>query len=137
MVATLSRLVLLGLLISPVWAMEGDPTRPPASAIAAANAAASAATPAAADQTQALPRLESVFIPMKGQPMAIINGQTVALGSAVGDAKLVYIGADQVLLRGAGGDTRLFLHPDVRITPLSRRPLASARAGDASRKPTP
>jgi MSHA biogenesis protein MshK len=81
-----------------------DPTRPPnASTIAAAAGAPDAA---------AGPRLQSVLI-SPDRKLAIIDGQTVALGGSVGDATLVQISETGVTLKRGAELTRLELYPGV------------------------
>jgi MSHA biogenesis protein MshK len=103
---------LLGLALSaalPALAQTAtlsDPTRPPnASMAGAAGAASDPATPAG-------PRLQSVLI-SPDRKLAIIDGETVALGGSVGGATLVQITETGVTLRRGAEVTRLELYPGV------------------------
>lgn len=85
-------------------AAAGDPTRPPA-------AWQNQADPAAGNA--AALRLQSVLMPQRGRPVAIIGGQTVPLGGHVGDARVVRLSEREAVLQGPDGVTRLYLTPDV------------------------
>jgi|WetSurMetagenome_2_1015567.scaffolds.fasta_scaffold176001_2 MSHA biogenesis protein MshK len=91
---------------SLVWAQLVDPTRPPAG-IEQANANPSAAAISSASG------LQSVILKKTGKPAALINGEVVELGGRVGEARLVKIGEDAVVLRGPMGDETLRLMPAV------------------------
>jgi len=100
-------LILLMLLSSPAWAQQEDPTRPPAQAGAPARDATSAvAAPAATG-------LQSVILSRdgKGRPAAVIHGAVVQLGGMVGEARLVKVAEDHVVLLGAEGRATLRLMP--------------------------
>jgi MSHA biogenesis protein MshK len=98
---------LLLLVASPVWAQLADPTRPPVQAAApVGDAASSAAMPAATG-------LQSVILSRygKGRPAAVINGEVVQLGGMVGEARLVKVEEDHVVLLNAGERETLRLMP--------------------------
>jgi MSHA biogenesis protein MshK len=82
----------------------GDPTRPPAAWLNPADQ-----QPGNAGGL----RLQSVLMPQRGRPVAIIGGQTVALGERVGDARLIRLSEREAVLQGPDGVTRLYLTPDV------------------------
>lgn len=86
-------------------AQSADPTRP---AIDTGTVAAGAATPA---ETAA--GLQSIIQRKHGRPAALINGTVVELGDKVGDARLLKIGDDHVVLRGLSGNETLRLTPGV------------------------
>ena len=98
------------LFASPAWAQLADPTRPPVQAVApasdAANAMGSVAMPAATG-------LQSVILSRngKGRPAAVINGEVVQLGGMVGEARLVKVEEDHVVLLNAGERETLRLMP--------------------------
>jgi hypothetical protein len=101
------RLILALALMTPAWApaQSADPTRP---AIDAGSAAAPGmAAPAAAGG------LQSIIRRRDGRPAALIDGRVVELGGKVGDARLVRIGEDFAVLRGAQGSETLRLTPGV------------------------
>ena len=81
-----------------------DPTRPPASLLAAPSPAASA--PESALQ------LQSVLLGKGRTPAAVISGEVVVLGGRFRDTKLVRITERSAVLRGPQGDTTLALLPD-------------------------
>ena len=58
------------------------------------------------------PRIESILI-APDRRVAVINGQQVTIGSRVGTAAVVAISETEVVLRGAGGEQRLKLFPEV------------------------
>lgn len=98
------RLVALLLLVAlPAAAQLADPTRPPSSVATPADAAAAPVQSAV---------LQSVILRQGGKPAALISGVVVELGGQVGEAKLVKIQEDAVVLRGPQGDETLRLIPD-------------------------
>ena len=75
-----------------------DPTRP-----------ADFAAPAGAVAAPA--GLQAVLLRPKGGSVAVINGQTVAVGERVGDARLVSLSANEAVLVGPNGREVLRLAP--------------------------
>lgn len=103
------------LVILPAYAAELiDPTRPPASALVEGNATA--------QQTTAEPVLQSILISPRRKE-AIISGQTVKVGDGVGEAKVVKITEDEVVLR-SGKDLQT-----LKVFPGIEKRSASGRAG--------
>lgn len=88
-----------------------DPTRPPAGM--------SAGTPEAVAITG--PVLQSVMIPKKGKPVAIISGQQVRLGQLYGDSRLVKLTEHEAVLEGPGGIERLLLTPGIEKTNITTK----------------
>lgn len=78
-----------------------DPTRPPVS------------TGYAGEGGDLGGRLSSVILPRNGRPSAVIGGQVVLLGGFVGEARLVRVSENEVVLEGPDGIERLYLTPDV------------------------
>jgi MSHA biogenesis protein MshK len=97
------RLIALGLLAATAAAAQGlsDPTRPP-----------SASAPSAARSEAPLSRLQSVLI-SPGRKLAVIDGQTVALGGRLGDATVVAIAPTQVVLQTGATYQTLKLFPGI------------------------
>lgn len=85
-------------------AQLADPTRPPAAINAAAGDPANAAIYGSSG-------LQSVILRKGGKPAALINGSVVELGGKVGEARLIRINEDKVVLRGPQGDETLRLIP--------------------------
>lgn len=85
-------------------AQLNDPTRPPGDAALQADAAAGMAVPGG---------LQSVILRKHGKPAALINGEVVELGGKVGEARLVKVNEDSVVLKGPGGEEILRLMPAV------------------------
>lgn len=88
------RLALLLLLASPLAAQAqplGDPLRPPTAPSAAA---AGSESPSQGSATE----LQSVLL-SPTRKLAVINGQTVALGGRIGDATLTQVTETGVVLR--------------------------------------
>jgi hypothetical protein len=81
-----------------------DPTRPPANIQAATSDPANAAIYDSSG-------LQSVILRKGGKPAALINGSLVELGGKVGEARLIRINEDNVVLRGPQGDETLRLIP--------------------------
>lgn len=88
-------------------AMLADPTRPPANVLA----------PEAAEVSG--PVLQSILIPKRGKPLAVIGGQQVRLGERYGDSRLVKLTEREAVLEGPDGIERLRLTPDVEKTDIS------------------
>jgi MSHA biogenesis protein MshK len=84
-----------------------DPTRPPALLEARARVAGSAGE--GADSAQ--PRLQSVLVSRRpgGRRLAVIDGKIVRQGQRVGDAVLVAIGSNEVVLQRGGKNETLKL----------------------------
>jgi len=92
-----------------------DPTRPADVAETATGAAAAAPT-----------GLQAVLLRPHGKSVAVINGQTVAVGERVGEGRLVSLGANQAVLVGPNGREVLKLAPAAEKKP-------SAAASPAAR----
>jgi MSHA biogenesis protein MshK len=101
------RLITTLLLLVPlaIQAQTADPTRP---AIDTGTAA-----PAGMAAMSATSGLQSIIQRQSGRPAALINGVVVELGGKVGEARLVKIGEDFVVLRGAMGNETLRLTPGI------------------------
>jgi len=86
-----------------------DPTRPPADVIAPVPVEGEGEAAA----QEAGSGLQSVILRKVGRPAALINGQVVELGSKLGDARLVRVEEDFVVLVGPQGRETLRLTPEV------------------------
>lgn len=82
-----------------------DPMRPPSATVEMPQGEAPAPS-----------RLQSVLI-SPGRKLAVIDGQTVALGGRVGDATLVAISPTQVTLQVGAAYQTLKLHPGIEKKP--------------------
>lgn len=102
-----------------------DPTRPPP------GFAGEAATGAAVDTG---PRLQSVLVPAKGRPTAVISGQTVRLGDMWGESRLIHVGENDVLLEGPQGRQRLLLTPEAHKEVVKEK---SAQSPKGRKRDTP
>jgi len=103
----LKRLLILPLLMALpclVQAQSADPTRPAIDASAGADLSAESAMTTSSG-------LQSVILRKSGKPAALINGVVVELGGKVGEARLVKVGEEHVVLRGPLGDETLRLMP--------------------------
>lgn len=87
-----------------------DPTRPPAAIAPAAAVPGAAAAPAAAS-------LQSVILRREGRPAAMIDGRIVELGAMHGEARLVLVAEDHVVLLGPQGRETLRLLPAAEKQP--------------------
>lgn len=101
-----SLLLLLLALTGAVQAQHADPTRPALDTHAGVDPAADAGMAASSG-------LQSVILRKSGKPAALINGVVVELGGKVGEARLVKVSEDHVVLRGPLGDETLRLMPAV------------------------
>ena len=84
--------------------MLQDPTRPPADLSSPQGNAGAPVTSG--------PQLQSVLISAH-QRSAIISGQRVTVGEKLGDARVVMINENEVMLKGSSGVQTLKLFPDV------------------------
>ena len=108
----LSKTVTMATICFQVWSMSGsvragelaDPTRPPA--------VLDAKIEQSAEQPATVPVLQSVLI-SPTRRLAVINGQTVALGEKYGEARLVKISEGEVVLRNGQDVQVLKLFPSV------------------------
>lgn len=117
-------LPLLFMLPLGVQAEMPDPTRPPAAWLAPEALAGEGGGEAAG------PRLQSVLLPERGRPVAVISGKTVLLGERVGEARLVGLTERAAVLRGPEGVTRLYLTPEVDKKMIDKpRSRQSSKAG--------
>jgi MSHA biogenesis protein MshK len=98
-----------------------DPTRPPEAVM----------SPAGADAAKAPAGLQTIIRRHGAKPAAVINGQYVELGGKVGDARLVRVGEDSVLLQGPEGKEEIKLFPGVEKTAAE---AAKKNQGAAQRK---
>jgi MSHA biogenesis protein MshK len=101
-----------------------DPTRPPNM-----SEAPTASAPAPAG-------LQAVLIRPQGRSVAVINGQTVAVGDKVGDARLMSLTANEAVLSGPNGKEVLKLAPGVTrnqaspAVPAAKTKKRNLRRGD-------
>jgi MSHA biogenesis protein MshK len=114
--------LLLGLVAAPLWvtachAQLADPTKPPLVVSAPATEAGGAA--------QAATGLQSVIMRKSGKPAALINGEVVELGGKLGEARLIRIDEDAVVLKGPEGEETL------RLTPAAEKKVG---AGETAKR---
>lgn len=109
-----------GLLLSldAVAGGGSDPTRPPAAFVGEG-------AQESGEEIKPLV-LQSVVIPRGGRPSAVISGQAYALGSKVGEGRLVRITESSVTIRGNEGVKNLSLTPDVEKTMIKEKGAAKA-----------
>lgn len=121
-------LAVAGLLAASVPAQADslpDPTRPPPGF--GSESAATATEALAAGQGG--PVLQTVILPRKGKPKAIIGGELVQLGGRYGDQQLIRVSEREVVLDGPRGREVLTLTPGIDKTDVKRspkRPVAGA-----------
>jgi len=110
----------------PAFAQSGlaDPTRPPPSVAGEAQAVGESSGPV----------LQSVIIPKKGKPVALIGGQQVRLGGKYGDSRLIALSEREAVLEGPGGIERLYLTPGIEKTNIIAKTPAAKR-GQSKGKP--
>lgn len=115
----LARLCLLALAAPMMALAQGlpDPTKPPLDHEMPAGAEG---MPAAAGGLQAIVRRQGA------KPGAMINGEYVELGGRLGDARLVKVTEDAVVLQGPAGKEELRLLPGV--DKKLRAPAVAAKA---------
>lgn len=91
-----------------------DPTRPPPSFVAPAQDAAAAPGPV----------LQSVIMPGRGKPLAVIDGQQVRLGQRYGESRLVRLTEREAVLEGPDGVVLLMLTPGVEKMNIATKSVA-------------
>lgn len=102
-----------------------DPTRPPASIDIGPTGAAQDAGPVG---------LQTIIRRKGAKPLAVINGETVALGGKVGEQRVVKITETEVVLEGPTGREVLSMTPGVekklvvKKAPQKKRPARAAAA---------
>jgi MSHA biogenesis protein MshK len=101
-----------------------DPTRPPAGIYANEGGDAAATGPV----------LQSVMI-TPGARTAIIGGETVKLGGQYGDARVVKITENEVVLRSAAGTETLRMYPDVTMKTSKPAPAVRGKPAQKKRRP--
>ena len=105
-----------------------DPTRPPGNVVMDSQAAVDVSGPV----------LQSVLIPKKGRPVAVIGGQQVRLGENYGESRLVRLSEREAVLEGPSGTERLSLTPGVEkiaIRKSSKEKTTAAEGGQRGGKP--
>ena len=104
-------------------AQLADPTRPSGATGQAAESMSDKAAPASG--------LQSVILRKQGKPAALINGEVVELGGKVGEARLVKVSEDAVVLKGPGGEETL------RLIPAAEKKIIKVGAGGTANSGTP
>ena len=92
---------------APAQQAAPDPTRPPGYG------------PSDAAGGEAPMVLQSVILPKRGKPSAIIGGERLTLGGKLGEAQVVKITESEVVLKGPEGLQTLKMAPDVEKKPSS------------------
>lgn len=102
-----------------------DPTRPPAEFLQAGSGASDAQDQKALYSASGL---QAVILNKNGKPRAVINGETVALGGKVGEARLVSLTESEAVLQGPNGREVLRMTPGIekKIT-LTRKTERGAK----------
>ena len=95
-----------------------DPTRPPLAF----------SSPTADAGPLDGPVLQSVKIPKKGKPLAVIGGQQVRLGEFYGDSRLIRLTEREAILQGPAGTERLMLTPGIEKTNIIKKSPVAKRA---------
>lgn len=95
-----------------------DPTRPPL----AFSSPTTDAGPLAG------PVLQSVKIPKKGKPLAVIGGQQVVLGEYYGESRLIRLTEREAVLQGPAGTEHLMLTPGIEKKNIITKSPAAKRA---------
>jgi MSHA biogenesis protein MshK len=102
-----------------------DPTRPPVGIYSTDGAAAAAS---------AGPVLQSVMItPLERS--AIIGGERIKLGGKYGEARVVGITENEVVLRSPTGTETLRMYPDVTMKPVAHPPPVGTKPAKQRRRP--
>lgn len=132
MVAALMRrcslfgLLVAGAVYAQTTAPVADPTRPPAALLEAEKPAAPAAASPPGEPGVSPFVLQSVMLPKRGAPVAIISGQYVPLGERYEGLVLHQVTESQVVLGEGEARRVLRLAPDVLKTERTATAKASA-----------
>jgi MSHA biogenesis protein MshK len=117
-------MIALAMPAAEAWAQEAlpDPTRPPAGW---------ASGQAAMPEGYGGAMLQSVILPRRGKPAAVINGERVELGGKYGELRVVGISESEVILKGPAGEQVLKMVPEVekRMRPDLRKNKATREGG--------
>lgn len=118
MARTLALLTTLAMLaMALAWAGDEslpDPTLPPVTVMQPAVTVGAASGPVA-------PVLHTVILREGAKPAAVIGDQLVELGGRFGEAKLIKVSADEVVLSGPAGRQVLRLVPGVSKTAVGEK----------------
>ena len=114
--------LMLAMAAAPLWA--ADPTRPPEPWLAG-----EATAPVTGF------RLQSVLLPQRGRPVAVINGRMVLVGEEIDGRQLLRISERDVLLKGDDGLLQVFLTPDVEKQMITHPRRPSRRSGQSKDAP--
>ncbi len=123
MARRLTRVFLLTIVAGMAQAQMADPTRPAIDTGVPSATSGTAMQPVAAG-------LQSIIQRKNGKPAALIGGAVVELGGKVGEARLVRIGEDHVVLRGPLGNETMRLTPGIEKQAVK----AEKTAGKAVKK---
>ena len=104
--------------VAQAQTLIADPTRPPS--------AFSASTMDSSEITG--PVLQSIKIPKKGKPVAVIGGQQIKLGELYGESRLIKLTEREAVLEGPAGVEHLMLTPGVEKTNITKKSPAAKRA---------
>ena len=104
-----------------------DPTRPPAGLAQEGDSAVPVVTG---------PVLESVMIPKKGKPLAVISGRQVRLGESYGESRLIRLSEREAVLDGPAGIERLPLTPGIeKINVITKNKARASTAASRGSNP--
>lgn len=108
--------------------LSNDPTRPPAGMYS---------TESGAGSTNTAPLLQSVMI-TPSERSAIIGGERIKLGGKYGEARVIGINENEVILRSASGTETLRMYPDVGVKRIeTATPPVAEKPGKKRRPATP
>ena len=104
-------------------ALLSDPTRPPATF----------SDPAPDSGSVTGPVLQSIKIPKKGKPVAVIGGLQIRLGELYGESRLIKLSEKEAVLEGLAGIERLMLTPGIEKINIITKSPAARRAQSGSK----
>ena len=100
-----------------------DPTRPPTSV----------SVPSTDAEVLSGPVLQSVMIPKRGKPVAVIGGKQVRLGELYGESRLIRLTEREAVLEGPAGIEHLMLTPGIEKTNIITKSPDAKRARSGSK----
>ena len=116
-------------LATPAFAQSllPDPTRPPAGFVQEGDLSVPVFSG---------PVLESVIIPKKGKPLAVISGRPVRLGESYGESRLIRLSEREAVLEGPAGIERLPLTPGIeKINVITKNKARASTAPSRGSNP--
>ena len=111
----------LAVFLFPSTYAEGlsDPTKPPN--------VSSFSNNTKKDDISLTPELQSIMLPAKGRPIAVISGRQVTIGDKLEEERVIKITENSVELKGPNGVRTLKILPNVEKKPSVKKSVVHKR----------